>query len=96
MVNVLLNFHANRRLLTRRSLLSLKQISCAILLAAAAAVACAKDEPDPNKRELTQREKDSILGSSQIPGAKAVNRAMKSADSANARQARLDSAEKAP
>lgn len=77
--------------------MSLKQISCGILLVAAvAAVACAKDEPDPNKRELTQREKDSILGSSQIPGAKAVNRAMKSADSANARQARLDSAEKAP
>jgi hypothetical protein len=57
--------------------------------------ACAKDEPDA-RRDLTQREKDSILGASQIPGAKAVKRAMTSADSAAARQARLDSAERAP
>jgi hypothetical protein len=57
--------------------------------------ACAKDEPDV-RRDLTQREKDSILGASQIPGAKAVKRAITSADSAAARQARLDSAERAP
>jgi hypothetical protein len=57
--------------------------------------ACGKDEPDA-RRDLTQREKDSILGASQIPGAKAVKRAMTSADSAAARQARLDSAERAP
>jgi len=56
---------------------------------------CAKDEPDA-RRDLTQREKDSILGASQIPGAKAVKRAMTSADSAAARQTRLDSAERAP
>ena len=58
--------------------------------------ACAKDNTDQNKRELTQREKDSILGASQIPGAKAVNRAMTSADSATARALRLDSAQKEP
>ena len=58
--------------------------------------ACGKDDTDVNKRVLTQREKDSILGASQIPGAKAVNRALKSADSANARQTRLDSAEREP
>ena len=33
--------------------------------------ACAKDEPDA-RRDLTQREKDSILGASQIPGARFV------------------------
>jgi hypothetical protein len=57
--------------------------------------ACGKDE-DTTKRDLTQREKDSILGASQIPGAKAVKRALTSADSAAARQARLDSAERIP
>jgi hypothetical protein len=55
--------------------------------------ACGDDEPDA-RRDLTQREKDSILGASQIPGAKAVKRSLTSADSAAARQARLDSAER--
>jgi hypothetical protein len=64
-----------------------------VLLAVAA---CAKGDTSDNKRELTQREKDSILGASQIPGAKAVNRAMTSADSATARAMRLDSAQKEP
>jgi hypothetical protein len=59
-------------------------------------MACGKDESDATKRELTQHEKDSILGASQIPGARAVKRALTSADSAAARQARLDSAERAP
>ena len=58
--------------------------------------ACAKDNDGDTKRDLTQREKDSILGASQIPGAKAVNRAMTSADSATARALRLDSAQKEP
>lgn len=57
--------------------------------------ACAKDEGDI-KRDLTRREKDSILGASQIPGAKAVKRTLGAADSAAARQARLDSAEREP
>jgi protein involved in sex pheromone biosynthesis len=55
--------------------------------------ACVKDEGDA-KRDLTQREKDSILGASQIPGARAVKKTLTSADSAAARQARLDSAER--
>jgi hypothetical protein len=59
------------------------------------ATACSKDETE-TKRDLTQREKDSILGASTIPGAKAVKRAMTSADSATARQTRLDSAEREP
>jgi hypothetical protein len=57
--------------------------------------ACAK-EPDANKRALSQREKDSIFAESQIPGAKAVKSALKVSDSAAARQARLDSAERVP
>ena len=69
---------------------------CLCAAAGAALAACAKDNTDDTKRELTQREKDSILGASQIPGAKAVNRAMTSADSATARATRLDSAQKEP
>ena len=69
---------------------------CAYSVFVLATAACGKDNVDQNKRELTQREKDSILGASQIPGAKAVNRAMTSADSATARALRLDSAQKEP
>ena len=56
---------------------------------------CSTGDSDA-RRDLTQREKDSILGASQIPGAKAVKRSLTSADSAAARQARLDSAEREP
>jgi hypothetical protein len=76
--------------------LSLRKILFAAAAIVAGAMACGKDESDATKRELTQHEKDSILGASQIPGARAVKRALTSADSAAARQARLDSAEKAP
>lgn len=58
-------------------------------------IACAKDEGDV-KRDLTRREKDSILGASQIPGARAVKKTLSAADSAAARQARLDSADREP
>ena len=75
--------------------LSIRRIGLGVVALAVGITACAKDEPDA-RRDLTQREKDSILGASQIPGAKAVKRAITSADSAAARQARLDSAERAP
>ena len=75
--------------------MSVRRIGFAIAVLAIGVAACTKDEPD-TKRELTQHEKDSILGASQIPGAKAVKRALTSADSAAARQARLDSAERTP
>lgn len=68
--------------------------SIGIALAVLALPACSKDEPDP-RANLTQREKDSILAGSRIPGARAVKRGMTSADSAAARQARLDSAQQA-
>lgn len=58
-------------------------------------IGCGTGESD-SRRDLTRREKDSILGASQIPGAKAVKRSLTSADSAAARQARLDSAEREP
>ncbi|MDQ6690462.1 MAG: hypothetical protein M3Z18_08130 [Gemmatimonadota bacterium] len=55
-------------------------------------IACGKDET-AQKQELTQREKDSVLARSLIPGAKAVNRALRTSDSVAARQARIDSAQ---
>ncbi len=69
----------------------------AFLLGASALAlsACAEDGPD-KRAGMTQREKDSILGQSQIPGAKAVKTGMRNADSASARQARLDSADREP
>jgi hypothetical protein len=60
-----------------------------------AAVACTQ-ETEQTRSTLSQREKDSILAGSQIPGAKAVKRAMTTADSAAARQARIDSAQQNP
>ena len=75
--------------------MSSRTIRLALALLALGVVACTKDEAQ-KKQELTQREKDSVLAGSQIPGAKAVNKALKTADSAAARQARLDSAERAP
>jgi hypothetical protein len=67
----------------------------ALLLFSALAIGCSRDEPE-SKPVLTQRQKDSILAQSTIPGAKAVKHAMRTADSASARQYGLDSAEKEP
>ncbi len=39
----------------------------------------------------SERERDSIIGQSQLPGAQAVRGALAASDSADARQARLDS-----
>ena len=39
----------------------------------------------------TKRERDSVIGASQLPGAAGVRRAIEAADSAAARNARLDS-----
>jgi hypothetical protein len=60
-----------------------------LALLAAGAVACGTEET-AKKQELTQREKDSVFAGSQIPGAKAVGKALRTADSADARQARID------
>jgi hypothetical protein len=52
-------------------------------------VACtSKDEGKPTR---TERERDSILGASQLPGARGVRGALGASDSAAARNARLDS-----
>jgi len=57
--------------------------------------ACTR-ESEQSTSTRTQREKDSIIARSQIPGAKAVQKAMTTADSAAARQARIDTAQQNP
>ena len=53
------------------------------------APACTSDTRQA--RPATQRERDSVLGASKLPGAHGVRGALKAADSAAARNARLDS-----
>lgn len=66
----------------------------AIALATAAAVllACSPSQTPANNRDtMTQRQRDSVLGQSRLPGAQGVTKAMSAADSARARNAQLDS-----
>ena len=49
-----------------------------------------KSSQTVNHDTLTERQKDSILANSKIPGAHAVGNAMRAADSTNARVLRTD------
>ena len=55
-------------------------------------VGCAEDTGGNRRDTMTQRQKDSVLAQSQLPGAAGVGKALNAADSAKARQARIDSA----
>ena len=57
----------------------------------AVAAACAKETGGNRRDTMTQRQKDSVLGQSGLPGAQGVTNALKAADSVKARQARTDS-----
>ena len=70
----------------------MKPLTLTILLLAG--TACGGDSADKqavNRDTLTQRQKDSILAKSSIPGAGAVGRAMRAADSTSAGARRADS-----
>ncbi|MBI4500258.1 MAG: hypothetical protein HY700_03765 [Gemmatimonadetes bacterium] len=54
---------------------------------------CAKEEKPPARPEMTQRQRDSAIGESKLPGAAGVRGALRAADSAQARQNQLDSLE---
>jgi hypothetical protein len=56
-------------------------------------LACSGEKPNQtvNRDTLTQRQKDSILANSRIPGASGVKRAMTAADSASRRALQADS-----
>lgn len=63
-----------------------------MLLAVLAVGGCApRDEAKPPARK-TERERDSVLGASKIPGAGGVGAALRVSDSAAARRSREDSA----
>ncbi len=62
-------------------------MSLAVLLLLVFAAGCAGRRPAPR----TERERDSIIGQSRLPGAAGVTGALKVSDSAAARKARLDS-----
>jgi len=64
-------------------------------LVSLALAGCAKDDTTTTTTR-TQREKDSILAGSQIPGARAVKKTMTVADYAAARQARIDTSQQNP
>ncbi len=61
------------------------------LTVAAAAGALACTAPKPKAPPPTERQVDSAIGQSRLPGAAGVRGAMRAADSATARNARLDS-----
>jgi len=66
----------------------------AVALGGAAAAGCQSRVTAGTGR--TERERDSVIGHSAIPGAGAVQRALDVSDSANARRSALDSAAAGP
>jgi hypothetical protein len=62
----------------------------ALLVLLLLAAGCTPSEDQ--KPASTQRERDSVLGASKLPGAGGVRGALRAADSAAARNARFDSA----
>lgn len=66
--------------------------SATVLLAVLFA-ACSKHETPAmqNADTLTQRQKDSVVGASGLPGSQGIAKAQKAQDDANARTARSDS-----
>lgn len=66
-------------------------IACIGFTGLLAALACGSGEQAETQPELTQRQRDSAIGASSLPGARGVTRALGAADSAAARSSRLDS-----
>ena len=56
----------------------------------------ASDESAARPDSLTQRQRDSIIGASRLPGAGGVRGALEASDAASARAAALDSAAARP
>jgi hypothetical protein len=59
------------------------------------ALGCAGHADQPS-RASSERERDSVLGASRLPGATGVRGALRLSDSAEARNARIDSAAAQP
>jgi hypothetical protein len=57
--------------------------------------ACAGGE-EANRAPATQRQRDSVIGASRLPGAQGVGRALRASDSASSRRAQEDSIAREP
>ena len=68
----------------------INRLAVAALLAAI--VACSSSEGGNRRDTMTQRQKDSVLGQSGLPGAQGVTKALRATDSVKAHQAQVDSA----
>ena len=68
-----------------------------VLVGASSALGCAsKEAAEETADAQTQRTRDSAIGASGLPGARGVQGALEVADSAAARQARIDSLSQDP
>ena len=63
----------------------------ALSLATLLVASCASPKPTKTRDQMTQREKDSVLGESGLPGAKGVTKALNMSDSVAAIRKRQDS-----
>ena len=54
--------------------------------------ACISESGGNRRDTMTQRQKDSVLGQSGLPGAQGVTKALRASDSVKAHEARVDSA----
>ncbi len=52
------------------------------------ALGCGKETPGPGADTLSRRQRDSVIGASQLPGAQGVRGALRMSDSADARRSR--------
>ena len=69
-----------------------RRISLAAFALAVGLAGCQSQKPANDRDTMTKRQKDSVFGQSGIPGASAVTKAQKAADSLDAIRKRQDSA----
>jgi hypothetical protein len=67
-----------------------------LCLAATFVLGCGGGSSGVAKDSLTQRQRDSVIGASQLPGAQGVRGALRVSDSAAARRDREDTAGQSP
>jgi hypothetical protein len=68
----------------------MSRVPLVIALAGAALVGCSSSNAKSDRDTMTQRQKDSVLGQTGLPGSQGITKAMRAADSVKARQAQAD------
>jgi hypothetical protein len=69
----------------------MRRLLVVLSLSALPVTGCGKKEEAPAKPAMTQRQRDSVIGASALPGARGVQNALRAQDSIQARNHRLDS-----